>query len=445
MSAPSDRLAASRLPGLSPADNTQPAVFGGQQRAFIVLVFALVVMAILPYLVKNLNVTRVTSDSDLLAEVSLTRGLATTAAVALLLVCSLIVLGHGRADRSISAPLILLVALVGPYIISPTLPEIEDLVKVTLGVAVIVTVWSIAAPVDGLKWVPITASVIGIYSIIGGLLFPEYMNRPNSAKALIANWELAGPFWGSNVLGLYCLFSLALTPLVTNVRWRMLNRFVLCATIVASSARTAVIVAGILVLWWIFCRFRSEISIRRAGTVLIGCCAAAVVALPLLTSNQYAFVGRGYAWAESLTLWKESPWVGLGVHFVGPHFKTYSASWTFNHGHNLVIDSLVRSGLVGLGLVVIILLTAVRSTRAFDDDSPHQIALFGYLIAFLAASATEVNWTLLPNRPLFPVVGLIFIVLICREITRPAGAKLAQTIGSGGANPADPRVSKRLP
>jgi hypothetical protein len=413
MSAPSDRLAASRVSGLSPVGNTQPAVFGGQQRALIVLIFALVVMAILPYLVKNLNVTRVTSESDLLAEVSLTRGVATTAAVALLLVCSLIVLGHGRADRNISAPSILLLALVVPYMISPTLPGIEDIVKVTLGVAVIVTIWSIAVPVDGLKWVPITASLIGMYSIIGGLIFPEYMNRPNSAKALISNWELAGPFWGSNVLGLYCLFSLALTPLITSVRWRVVNGSILFATIVASSARTAVIGAGILVLWWIFCRFRSGISVRRVGTVLIGFCASAVVALPLLTSNPYAFVGRGYAWAESLTLWKESPLVGLGVHFVGPHFKANPASWWFSHGHNLVIDSLVRSGLIGISILLLVLLAAVRSTRSFDD-SPQQTAFFGYLIAFLAASTTEVNWTLIPNRPLFPVVGLIFIVLICR-------------------------------
>jgi hypothetical protein len=42
----------------------------------------------------------------------------------------------------------------------------------------------------------------------------------------------------------------------------------------------------------------------------------------------------------------------------------------------------------------------LRSTRALHVSS-HQIACFGYLIAFLVASTTEATWVLLPNRELF--------------------------------------------
>jgi O-Antigen ligase len=415
-----DRPVASRIHRASPARNTQPAITGGQQsRALVVLIIAVNAMAVLPNGVKYLNFKH--RPLDLLAERGVTpqfplaRDVSLTAAVALFLVCSVIVLGRGHLGRDISGAIILLLALLVPYIISPTL-ETADIVKVALAAAVIIAVWSIGAPVDELKWVPIVGSLIGIYSIIGGLIIPEYMNNiTDPTKLLIPNWELAGPFWHGNALGIYCVLALALTPLIASVRWRIFHGLILCTTIVAAASRTALIAAGVLALWWIICWFRSMISVRLAGTALIGCCAAAVVMLPLLNSNPQAFVGRGFAWATSLSLWQESRLVGLGINFkfMGRGYSLNPGVWAFHHGHNLVVDTLVRSGLVGICVLVLVLLAAIRSTRAFDVSS-HQIAFFGYLIAFLVASCTEPNWTLIPTMPLFPVVGLVFAVVICR-------------------------------
>ena len=91
--------------------------------------------------------------------------------------------------------------------------------------------------------------------------------------------------------------------------------------------------------------------------------------------------------------------------------------WLPSQGHNLVVDTLVRSGLVGLCVLALVLLAAVRSAHALDVSN-HQIACFGFLIAFLVASSTEAIWVVLPNMELFPVVGLVFAVLIVarREI-----------------------------
>jgi O-antigen ligase/polysaccharide polymerase Wzy-like membrane protein len=422
-----DRRVASRIDRASPARDTHPAISDGEQgRALIVLIIAVVAMPVLPYLVKYLNVKHEITDVDRLApQLPLARVLSLAAAVALFLVCWVIVIRRSHLDRKISGATIILLGLIVPYVISPNLPETADIVKVALGAAVIIAVWSIGAPVDGLRWIPIAGSLIGIYSIIGGLIIPDYMmSATDQTKLIIPNWQLAGPFWHANVLGLFSVLSLALIPLIVNVRWRIFHGLILCATIVATAQRTALVAAGILALWWIICWFRPMISVRFTGTALIGCCAAAVVMLPLLNSNPHAFVGRGYAWATSLSLWQESPLVGLGIHFVGTKFRSNPDSWAFNHGHNLFVDALLRSGLVGLCLVVLILLAAVRSTRAFDVPS-HQTAFFGYLIAFLVASATEVNWTLLPTRPLFPVVGFVFAVLICREPGRPSDTNLA--------------------
>lgn len=380
-------------------------------------------MAVLPNGVKYLYVEH--RPLDLLGERGLApafpiaRAASTLAAAALILVCTVIVFRRGHLlDRKVYGVSILLLGLLVPYIISPYLPEVDDTVKIILGVAVIVAVWSLGSPADVLKWVPVVGSVIGTYSIIGGLVIPDYMNNvTDPTKQLIPNWELAGPFWHGNVLGIYSVLALAFTPLIARIRWRIVNGLMLCTAIVAAASRTALVAGVILVLWWIICWFRTMISVRVAGTALMGCCAALMVLLPVLNSNPYAFVGRGYVWASSLSAWRESPVVGNGFRFAGTEFRSDPASWAFHHGHNLVVDMLVRSGLVGMFVLVLILLAALRSTRAIDGSS-HQIALFGYLIAFIVVSTTEAIWTLIPSMPLFPVVGLVFAVVICRPIFR---------------------------
>ena len=95
--------------------------------------------------------------------------------------------------------------------------------------------------------------------------------------------------------------------------------------------------------------------------------------------------------------------------------------------HNLILDTLVTSGLVGTCVLLLVLLVAVRSIRAFDVAS-HQIACFGYLIAFLVASTTEAIWILLPYMELFPVVGLVFAVVIVARHDVQAGRLNSQRL-----------------
>jgi hypothetical protein len=425
MSVTSDRMPASRTQRAAPARDTGRVMtgFGQDSKPLTILIIAVVVMAVLPDLVQYMNVGH-SPGTFRLPRVPLSRAITYTAAAALLLASSVIVLGRGYPNRKLSGALVLLLGLIIPYVISPGLPRIETIAWVALASAVIVAVWHIGAPVRGLKWVAISGSALGTYSIILGILYPEYaMYYTQSEKALLLNWELSGPFVHSNILGVYCVLALSLIPLIVSVQWRILNGLVLCAAIVASASRTALIAAGVLALWWIVCRFRSVISVRLAGTALIGLCAATVLVLPLLSWDRSAFSGRGGIWARSLSAWQESRWVGLGIDW----FTTIGTSWRYfgawmyvdsernsdptPHGHNLVIDTLVRSGLVGICLLLLVLLAAIRSVRALDISS-HQIACFGYLIAFLVVAITEAIWVLLPKMELFPVVGLVFAVVI---------------------------------
>jgi O-antigen ligase len=266
-----------------------------------------------------------------------------------------------------------------------------------------------------LKWIAISGSLIGAASLIGLLISPENMlYTKGSTVTLIFGWQLAGPFAHSNLLGIYSALALALTPLIADIRWRTVHILVLCTAILASASRVCVIAAGVLALWWLLCWFCSVISVRHLGTALAGSCAAAVLVLPFLSLSPDAFTGRAAVWATSLGAWKTSPFVGLGVNW----FKVSAAdgTWTFlrgflpPHGHNLVVDLLVKCGLVGLCIFVLVLWSAVRSTRALELQR-QQIACFGYLIAFLVISTTEAIW-ILPTMELFPVVGLVFAVLI---------------------------------
>jgi O-antigen ligase len=106
--------------------------------------------------------------------------------------------------------------------------------------------------------------------------------------------------------------------------------------------------------------------------------------------------------------------VGLGVNW----FMTVAqstgnvAAWAYvGTGHNLAIDTLVKSGLIGLAVLAPVVVGAIMSARALRVTS-QQIACFGFLMAFFVAATTEAVWALLPNLQLFPISGLVFAVLI---------------------------------
>jgi hypothetical protein len=425
MSASTDRLASFREHRAAPAANYDSIERGSDPHggALVLLIIVAAGLAILPDALNYLNVQHVptlvgnlpppigvTAQQIPLAHVARQAG-----SIVLFLVSLVALLTRGHPDRNLSGAIILLLGLLFPYITSPALPGRNDFVRVVLAAAVIVAIWHVGASIDVLKWVPITGSLIATYSIIGGLIAPGYMMFGKvRRKALIGDIQLAGPFPHSNALGIYCALALALIPLIVSIRWRVLHGLILCMAIVASASRTALVIAGVVLLWWVICWFRSVISIRVAGTALIGLCAAIVLVLPLLTWNPGAFTGRAYVWAESLSAWQESRLVGLGVNwFTSDALSSASvANWAYvGSGHNLVVDTLTTSGVVGICVLVLVLFAAIRSVRAFEVTS-HQIACFGHLIAFLVASTTEAIWVFLPHLEMFPVVGLVFAVVV---------------------------------
>lgn len=387
--------------------------------AFALLIVTAIALVVVPDLITYLTVEHepilppgeATTSGDLpLAQ------LASLGGSALLLgLSAAVVVMRGYPNRDITGVLILLVAVNLPYLVSPKLPPVADFPKIVLANVFVLALWRVGAPIAGLKWLPMTVAAIAVYSLIGGLLMPGYaMYNTASEKAIIPGWELAGPFGHANVLGMYCALAFALTPLITDRRWRPVIGSILFVTIVASASRTALIAAGLVGLWWLICWFKSFISIRLAGTILVSVAATAMFVIPFVHWNPNAFTERAHVWAESLRVWHDSPAVGMGVNWFLDDAQAAAniAKWAFvGTGHNMVVDTLVKSGLVGIAVLLPLLLGAVLATRALRVTS-QQIACFGFMAAFFVAATTEAVWALLPNLQLFPISGLVFAVLI---------------------------------
>jgi O-antigen ligase len=402
---------------------------GKPTRAAVCLIIASVAAALANDMVRFLNVKH---DPDIVdyGRFPLARDVSIVAAAVLFCVCLVIIVRRVRRLPHNFGGLTLILLALFVLNLDWSSPTKEEFVKIILAAAVIFAVWAEKVPVSALKWISVSGSVVGLYTLSGALFAPEYMNyRSDSAKAFIANWQLAGPFAHSNALAIFCILAACFSPLIVSVRWRILNIVILFATIVATASRTALIAVAIVSAWWLFCRFLSRRAVRLVGTMMVAACAAAVVAIPLVfLGNPYAISARGYAWATSIGAWRESRLFGLDNDwFTHTTHTADPASWPFRSGHNLFIDVLVKSGLVGICVLALVLLIATLVAIRLRD-LVQQIAVFAYLAAFLVESTAEATWQwfLLPTYAHFPVVGLVFTVLVAGD-----GAYADSRIGVG--------------
>ncbi|MBB3747970.1 O-antigen ligase [Mycolicibacterium sp. BK634] len=388
-------------------------------RAYVVLLATAMSLVVIPEVINHL-ILKHTPDLEieraLISAEAPIAGLSRWAFSGLLLVVAgVIAFMPGHPNRDITWLGLLLLALNLPYVIGPEPVLPPDLIKIVLANVVLVAIWNTGARVAELKWIPILVTCVGVYSIIGGLLIPEYMMyNLVSRKSLVAGWELAGPFGQSNALGMYCGVAFSLVPLIPGNRWRVICASILFTTIVLSATRTAVTASAVVMLWWTLCWLRTMVSVRLAGTVLASLALSAALVVPLLDLSPETFTGRAFIWSQALDFWQHSPFVGSGFNW----FLAYGQSaaelviWAGpGTGHNILIDTLVKSGLAGVAALLPIWIGAIVAVRAIRLRN-EQIAVFGYLIAFFVIATTEAVWDLWPNMQQFPTSGLIFATLL---------------------------------
>lgn len=388
-------------------------------RAFALLIALAISLVVVPEVINYLLVKHAPDqsiDKALATAETPIAGLARWALSGLLLaVSSAIVVMRGHPNRDITWLVVFLLALNLPYLIGPDQPGPADLVKIMLANLVLLAIWNTGARIGELKWIPILVTGVGVYSLIGAVLIPEYMMYNTvSRKSLIFGWELAGPFGQSNALGMYCAIAFSLVPLVTRTRWRYFCAAILLVTIVASASRTALIAVGFVILWWLLCRVRLALSVSLMGTVLAGGAAAVASVIPLLRWSPETFTERAFIWSGALDLWRQSPLVGSGYNFFLTHGQEDAETilWAgMGTGHNILIDTLVKFGLTGLAFLVPIWIGATLVTGTLRVHR-EQIACFGYLIAFFVLAMTEAVWNLWPNIQQFPTSALVFAAIL---------------------------------
>jgi len=105
-----------------------------------------------------------------------------------------------------------------------------------------------------------------------------------------------------------------------------------------------------------------------------------VVWTPFHETNPLAFSQRGTIWMASLSTWHRHLWLGSG-----PDYYHQTTPW--DHGHNLVVDSLARGGLLALAAITIWLAVLIRQSFRMASLSAFPLLL---MIAIVYTSWLEV-------------------------------------------------------
>lgn len=185
--------------------------------------------------------------------------------------------------------------------------------------------------------------------------------RPAHRAALIpftGGEDWGGPFGHGNILGevgAYIVFF-ALPQ-------RGLLRVALVASgayfVAISRSETALLgfLAGlaVIVLFWIYrtrSRAVSDVAIMAFAGVGSALAVAYVIVNPTLSE-------RTYGWPGLLSLWRDSPIVGVPQALIAQLVEEEELPvWAAVHAHNMWIDTLLRSGIVGALLVLSVVLIA---------------------------------------------------------------------------------------
>ena len=200
----------------------------------------------------------------------------------------------------------------------------------------------------------------------------------------------------------------ALIAIVAIVNWRRTSPILIVVgalTLLLTGGRGPV--AAIVVTLSILLIFS-----RRGRLALVPLWARVTAAIAMIFAVVAATVGTGAGltgrdviWSEFLPLWRESPWLGIGTTGINERLDVTRG---FTHAHNMVLDELVRYGLLTTVLLVAVLLVgAVLPINAAMRGYPGPLAL---LASFLVLSVTEVrNDWVQPSILVFMVTTSVLI------------------------------------
>ena len=275
----------------------------------------------------------------------------------------------------------------------------------------------------GAVYVSIAAALVGVVVDPSFALAPastyDYTRRITVFTA--PRLQAVLPYIHPDLLGL--LSAVALLSLIAGVgpRWSR-SRHVQIVTLAAASVvlvltqtRSALflLLIGLLVLAAVDARSRSRVLVMAMIAVVV------ILLVPALQSQLSdhlrrgqdstslgTLTGRTTTWHFALVQWAQRPLTGFG-YYAGHRFSSFSASRDLSNLDNMYVETLVDVGLVGLGTLVLFLLTGLQGLLRSARSRTRSLAM-----AILSASVVgaAVNPSLQTPGVALIVGGVLLLV-----------------------------------
>lgn len=302
-------------------------------------------------------------------------------------------------------------------------PVAGNLSAALVSLTVALAVFSLRLSVHHLGIIGMLGGLTGLVSLVMAVLWPmsAYSVEP-------AGRVLAGPFSNNNYLGITLVLCLPFALLIRKRLYMLSSMVIMIIPILMGGSRTAVAVLLIVAAVGGLTSLTSRPNVRR---VIVGAsCGMALVvsgALPYLALDEDAFTSRGTIWSLAREQFGDFVFLGAGEGWF--EANSFSAGFSLNHAHNMLLHPLIVGGLAGLavvaGLLVMILVFGLRVARADGGVSPGLFALGLFVAGALG------NFFILDMRDLrFFASGLVIMALLSMSTLRSVSISDAR---SGGA------------
>lgn len=309
--------------------------------------------------------------------------------------------------------------------------------QMILPIGVALTFWALGTRVSDLKVYALLAAILAAVSMALTWTAPVLMYMPQSFdaasdKSITGLPLLAGFFSHPNSNGLFLVLALPLTHLFSRWYLRWATAGVILAAIVWSSSRTALFGAAVwLVVILLTLLVRAHLG--RVLGVLLVVLLAAVVVIPLTTTDPEAYTARGAIWQFNLAqLHGATQWlVGLGHTWYTDNYEMLSSalSTAAGHGHNVFVTSTVTGGLILVSLIFVVVLSTARIAARLPRRE--HVAAMSFLCVLASASITESAWRTEAPDTLFAsmLVPLFVIATQSRVLTSPSTSLSGEVAG----------------
>lgn len=241
---------------------------------------------------------------------------------------------------------------------------------------------------DAFSFMVIGAALVGQFAVMLGIVNPrtEFIHRIPIFPALGFDWRWEGIFGNVNYSGPVGAFLL-----VYGLGRGRVQGFLVAAAgltfLFASESRGALVAGffGSVILLMFKQRWgRFEIGIR--ARLALG---FALILIPIAGSLASDPTGNGRltVWRDFITVWPKSPMTGVSQAQITAYIENGNLSVFSTHGHNVLVQSLVTQGLIGLLLLIALLV--VGCTQTFSGISRNISVAFAVFITMIVCNLDE--------------------------------------------------------